>query len=248
MPLAGVGDLTTASRRAPIPVMKSLDTDAHLIPRVDVLQVMYEIRSAPVLDLLPPALNPTIPSTLTWIVWSGESDELGPFRIAQTRVGCRAGVRPRGLLVGAVCEGDVAADLLAARWGYSAVAGEVKLTRYHDRVHATARVEGRTLLDIALLDPEAISGGDVQYVATMNLAETPRGTRLVQVDPEFTFHRAERGRPHLSVFDAAAWGDARIEPCWPVSASVTVADITLPKLRYLCRLDVPAFQGTESLV
>ena len=81
----------------------------------------------------------------------------------------------------------------------------------------------------------------------MHLARTPRGLRLVQVDPTFAVERAERGRPHLVAFDAAAWGDARIVPMHPVSASIAIADVTLPRLRYLCRPDVWAFEGTERL-
>src|SRR5581483_8591548 len=108
---------------------------------------------------------------------------------------------------GAVCDGDVAADQLAARWGFGTQPGDVKLRRYHDRVEATVDFAGARILEVALLDPEAISGGDVQYVANMNLADTPNGLRLVQVDPEYTFQRAERGKPVLRTFDAGAWGD-----------------------------------------
>jgi hypothetical protein len=32
-----------------------------------------------------------------------------------------------------------------------------------------------------------------------------------------------------------------------VSTSFTVADVTLPKLRYTCKLDVPAMACTETL-
>ena len=92
-----------------------------------------------------------------------------------------------------------------------------------------------------------MTGGDLQYVASMNPATTPDGFRLVQVDPEFTFQKADRGRPALWEFNAAAWGDERVRPVFPVSASSAVADITLPKLRYIARLDVPALQGTTQL-
>ena len=81
----------------------------------------------------------------------------------------------------------------------------------------------------------------------MHLAHTPRGLRLVQVDPAFVIHRAERGHPELRGFDAAAWGDARIEPTHPVAGSIVLADVTLPRLRYLCRPDVWAFEGTENV-
>jgi hypothetical protein len=79
----------------------------------------------------------------------------------------------------------------------------------------------------------------------MHLAHTPRGLRLVQVDPAVAVARAERGRPELGAFDAVAWGDARLLPTEPVSASIALADVTLPALRYLCRPDVWAFDGTE---
>jgi hypothetical protein len=46
-------------------------------------------------------------------------------------------------------------------------------------------------------------------------------------------------------FDAGAWGDPRVQPVYPVSASLAVADVTLPRIRFLCRPDVLAFEGTE---
>jgi hypothetical protein len=245
MPVAGTRDVLDLAADAP--TMVGLDTEPLTLERFDVLQVMYEIESAPIAEMLPPAFNPTIPATLTWVVFAGESPDWGAFRLAQTRLGCRAGVRPRGFLLSSFCDNDAAAEALASRWGYRVEPGDVRLTRYHDRVVASVARDGASILEVSLLDPEPISGGDVQYVATMNLAETPRGLRLVQVDPEYTFHKAERGKPSLASFEAAAWGDARVRPCWPVSASITVADITLPKLRYVCRPDVPALSGTEAL-
>ena len=69
--------------------------------------------------------------------------------------------------------------------------------------------------------------------------------RLVQVDPTYEVARAERARPRLAACEAAAWGDARIVPGHPVSASIVLADVMLPRLRYVCRPDVWAFDGTE---
>ena len=48
-------------------------------------------------------------------------------------------------------------------------------------------------------------------------------------------------------FDGAAWGDARVQPVFPVSASLAVADITIPRVRFVCRPDVLAFDGTEAV-
>ena len=49
----------------------------------------------------------------------------------------------------------------------------------------------------------------------------------------------------LDEFDAEAWGDERIEPSYPISAAHCLADVTLPKLRFVCRPEVMAFEGTE---
>ena len=81
----------------------------------------------------------------------------------------------------------------------------------------------------------------------MNPAHTPDGLRLVQVDPEYAFHRADRGRPALPVFEAGAWGDGRVRPSFPVSASSAVVDLSMPKIRYVARLDLPALQGTTKI-
>ena len=70
---------------------------------------------------------------------------------------------------------------------------------------------------------------------------------LEGVDSAFQVTRAERGRPVLAALNAAAWGDARIAPVHSVSASIAVAEMTLPRLRYLCRPDVWAFDGTEAV-
>jgi len=106
-------------------------------------------------------------------------------------------------------------------------------------------VHGTTALDVSVVDPAPLSAADVQYVANMNLAHTPVGLRLVQVEPKYEVHRAERGRPRLGVFHGAAWGDPRVQPVYPVSASLTVATVTIPRIRFVCRPDVLAFEGTE---
>src|SRR2546423_180342 len=167
--------------------------------------------------------------------------------MSQVGIGCRAGVRPRRFLLSAVVDNPTAGAALSDRWGFRIEPGTPVLRTYHDLVEATVERDGATILRIGLNTPEPISGGDVQYVANMNPANTPEGFRLVQVDPEFTFHKADRGRPSLSDFDAGAWGDDRVRPVYPVSASSAVADIKLPKIRYIARLDVPALEGTKAL-
>ncbi|HVM53339.1 MAG TPA: acetoacetate decarboxylase family protein [Acidimicrobiales bacterium] len=230
---------------AGVPVMADLHTDPLTIERADSLHLLHEIESAPMLDLIPPALHPTVPPTVSVWGWRCQGTEIGDFTVVQVRIGCRAGVRPRGYLLACYVDDDAAADALSARWGFRRDPGTPKLETMHHQTVVTVEREGTTIIDAALESPESISGGDVQYVAGMHLAETPSGPRLVQVDPEFTFHRADRGKPRLHVFDAAAVGDERIVPSWPVSSSFAITDITLPALRYVCRVDVPAMAGTE---
>lgn len=243
MPQLGTLDVTPLLRGAP--TMPDVGTDPLVLPRVEILQVLHEVRSGPMLDVIPPSLHPTLPPTITFVVWRSRDSDLGDFTMAQVRIGCRAGVRPRGFLLSSVIDNPDSAGQLGARWGYRADPGAPRLVRSHDRVRATVERDGEPILDVSLVSPEPISGGDVQYVANMNLAHTPSGPRLVQVDPEFEFHKADRGAIKLDAFDAGAWGESRLVPSWPVSCSYTVADVTLPRLRYLCKVDVPALQGTE---
>ncbi len=249
MPLFGVRDVTPLLKDAPL--MEGLDTEPETLSGVEVLQVMFEIASDAMQDLLPRALNPTIPPTATFVFWRCPDGPLGPFTLAQVRVGCRAGVRPRGFLLQAYCEGEPAATALAARWGFACRPGTVRLRRYYDRIVGTVAADGRPILQISLIDPQVIVGVEIQYTANMNLARV-RGAegervRLVQVDPEYTLRRTDRGRPQLDVFVPEAWHATGLTPVYPVSASAAVCDLTLPRIRYIVDPDVPALQGTEQV-
>lgn len=241
--LSGTANVETLAERAP--VMDDLATESLALGGVDVLQLTYEVASAGAGDMLPPGLHPTIPPILTWLFFRCPGGPLGAFTMAQTRIGCRSGVRPRSYLLSSVIDNTEAGATLAARWGYRFQVGEVEVRWTYADITGTVAVDGRTILDVAVLDPEPLSGADVQYTANMNLARTPKGLRLVQVDPEFHVQRAERGKPRLVSFDAQAWGDDRLRPVYPVSASAAIADITLPRVRYLCKPDRFALDGTE---
>jgi hypothetical protein len=96
-----------------------------------------------------------------------------------------------------------------------------------------------------------VTGHDVQYPPGMHLARVRRDgeslPRIVQVDSEYEFRRADRGRPELRAFDAAAWGDARLDPYLPVSASFAACAMTIANVRYICNPDIPASEGTEKV-
>jgi hypothetical protein len=242
--LFGTADLDALAADAP--VMQRLDTEPLLLRGVHVLQATFEMPSTARDVLNPAALHPTDPPLASWLFFGCTESPFGPFALAQLRVSCRSGLRPRGFLVESVVDSAQAGRALAERWGYRSCVGGVRMAHQYDTVTAAVRLGGQTILDVALRDPEPLGAHDLQYTASMHLAHTPRGLRLVQVDPTFAVERAERARPHLVAFDAAAWGDVRVAPTEPVVASIARADVTLPKLRYLCRPDVWAFDGTEA--
>ena len=131
------------------------------------------------------------------------------------RLGSRAGAHPRGFLLGAVASTDAAALELRARWGIPVEAGEVKFVRRHDRVMGTVKKDGKTILDCALIDPQPVAGTDVQYINWVTAANAPLdGTTqpmLIQVDPKYTFYKAERGKPQVNGVRAGRVERAAIE-------------------------------------
>lgn len=249
MPLFGTRDISTVMADAPL--MAEFKTEPLALPGAGILQVMFEIRESEIVSLIPPSLHPTIPPVVAFVITHVPESPAGPFTMAECRVGCRAGARPRGYNARIFVDTPAAAELLRGRWGYPAHLAEVKLRPGYDRVHATVASGGETILDVSLQDPEAISGGDVQYLPAMNLARTMRDgaevCRILQVDAEFVFRKADRGKPHLVAFDAGAWNLPGAKPWWGVSASYAVADMELPALRYALDPVLPAIQGLEKL-
>ena len=146
------------------------------------------------------------------MVWRCAESPFGPFR--WRRCASRAAAAsPARLLVGAVI--DCAGAARARAVGDTGIGRRGSLARQYDRVSARVAVDGRPILELEMRDPDPLGANDIQYTASMHLAHTPRGLRLVQVDPSFAVERAERGRPRSATFDAAAWGDARIAPTIP---------------------------------
>jgi hypothetical protein len=200
---------------------------------IEVAHINYEITQRGLRSTIPPALHPSIPPHLSWLLYRVADSEVGPFTLAQTRVGCRIGIKPRALLVSAVCDNAAAAAALRSRWGFRVCHGEVLLRRRTDQIEVRVAVAGREILAVDVLDPNLLAGAGVPIAAGLNLADTPRGRRLLQVDPEYVITAADRGRPVVRGFDAAAWGDEDLEPSWPISGSYLRAQVGLPRLRYL---------------
>jgi hypothetical protein len=241
--LSGTADPVSLAGGAP--VVTSLATEPLVCPGAELLQVVHEIWASGRDGVLPPGLHPVTTPALTWSFMRAPESEFGAFTLAQTRVVCRSGVRSRGFHVAGFIDNPEAGRALSARWGYRLSAGEVSVERLYHGTFGRVVAGGRTVLDVRLLSPQPLSGDDLQYTDTMHLAETPAGLRLVQVEQAFAFSRAERGRPVLVAFDPPGWGQPRLLPSYPVSASSATADVTVQPVRFVCRPDVSAFEGTE---
>lgn len=250
MPLEGTLDVSP--RVADAPLVTSLATEPVVLERAEIMYSMFEIDAAEMTDLIPNALNPTIPPVVTFVTIKAKDSPIGTFTIAQARIGCRAGVRPRGFPTGGYIQGDAgAAEALQDRWGFALRPAEVSLRRgFHDIV-SEVTLEGRTILSVSAVDPIPLTGAEVLFASSMQLARVRRNdeeqVRLVQVDPEFTFHKASRGSARLDAFDPTAWGEDRATIVYPVSVWHAVCDLSLPKIRYLSDPNVPALQGTEKI-
>jgi hypothetical protein len=244
MPL--FGELELGVMAAELPALRDLDTEAWELPTAEILQLACEIGDGS-RPLLPRALHPAIPEYVTLVVTRYPETPIGPFDLAQVRLMARAGVHPRGYVLGAVASSAAAATALRAQWGFPAAPGEIALRRYHDRVAATVCRDGATILDMALIDPEIIAGGDLQYIHGVTLARLGGAAQLIQVDPHYTIHRAARGRAHVTRFDPPAWGAAPIRLTTPISASSATCDTDLPQIRFVMDPETPVTRGTRRI-
>lgn len=238
--LSGSADLDLLAASAP--AMPSMTAEPVTFESATVFQAIFELSYAGRETLLPAGLHPTNPPLMVVLAWKVVGGPWGDFTIAQVRVSCRSGVRPRGFVVGTLVDGDTAAGALASDWGMPTRRGTVRLDRFYD----AAVLSAGDALSVTGVDPDPLGPSDVQFTVTTTLARTPKGLRLVQVEPEYALSRAERVRPRLESFDAAQWGGG-LAPVHAVSASVSVGSITIPKLRFMSRPDVLAFEGTEAV-
>jgi hypothetical protein len=231
--------------KADVPAVDRFATEPVAITDATLLQVICEIGVAGQLAVLPPALHPTSPPIAIWQLLQVNDSPWGPFRLASTRVGARAATKSRSFLVNAFVDNPRAGVALRESWGFPCVEADVRLCVGHDRISGWASVADSGCFDVELEDPSPVASGSVYYAPSMNLARTPLGTRLLQVDPEYLVKTVARGGPQVRHHPGAV--DDRLAPTWPVSATVATVDITLPAIRFVCDPDVPAAQGTETV-
>lgn len=250
MPVFGKQDVQAAIERAPL--MSGLDTDPWELKGAEILQLSFEVVEDPAEWLIAPALHPSIPPYVTLSVARFPDSPVGAFELAQVRLVVRAGIRPRAYLLGAYTDSEKAASELRARWGFTIEQGTLTLQARHDRVIGQVAKDGQLILDMEAENPEYISGSDVTYIDSLHLVRVNEGGEekplIVQVDPEYVFHSAQRGMPHLKALNSAAWGaENRLQCTNPMTATYTRCDTDLPRLRFALDPSVPAMQGSRKL-
>jgi hypothetical protein len=249
MPLYGNLDIGTIAQR--LPTLPNLDTPSWALPGAETMQLLLETTRAGADALLPKAMHPAVPSYLAFTFMRCPESPVGPFTMATVRLGSRAGAHPRGLVLGAYASTPEAADGLRSGWGIPATAAKVSLTRRHDRLMGIVSRDGATVLDCALVDPQAISGADVQLINWVTMANAPldgsTSPMLIQVDPKYVFHKAERGRAEVRTFDPAAWNAGDLRPGNPIIATVAAVDTDLPRIRFVMDPHKPVYQGTRRI-
>ena len=91
----------------------------------------------------------------------------------------------------------------------------------------------------------------MQFIHWVTLAQAPLDGStlplLVQIDPRHTIHKAERGRPEVGRFDAAAWNATNIRPVHPIIATACVSDTDLPRIRFVMDPAIPVVRGTRRI-
>jgi hypothetical protein len=246
--LVGTADVAALVRAQATATIERFAAEPIELADVACFQLTAEMRKSAREAVLPPSLHPTIPPALSLQVWSVAGSPWGAFRLAIARVSCRSGVRARGFTTAAFVSSRDACEGLRATFGFPARVAEVELRRGYDGVDVAATFESRRILALTAIDPEPLDRSDVQYTGTLNLAHTPLGLRLVQVEADHEASRVERLAARLHAFEPVAWGDARLVPVHVVSSSLALEHVVLPPVRFVCRADELAFTGTESVV
>jgi hypothetical protein len=139
-------------------------------------------------------------------------------------------VKRRAFCLAAVSDNPPATRTLSERFGFPCRLGGVAVQVRHHRTGVTVDVDGRPTLGLVVTRTRPLEGAAVSYPATLNLAASPDGPRLFQVDSDVEIGRVERGVPHVTDFDLSPWG-YRLHPQQPVSATVARGTLVLRPLR-----------------
>jgi hypothetical protein len=246
MPRFGTLDVGTVA--ADLPHLSALAGPTWELPDAEFLQINWEVDDETSLALTPPSLHPSIPPFASFFGCRFPDSPVGPFSIVQVRLVVRAGIRPRGLCLGAVCDSADAVTALREHWGYPVQLGDVDVAHRHDQVRFTAALDGRTVADLAVHTADVINGSDLMTFDNLHLVRLPDedSPQLVQVDPEYTIHQADRGRPSVTLPDPHALGMAgSLRLVSPIIGFTFRADSDLVPVRFTIDSVKPAISSTK---
>jgi hypothetical protein len=242
------GVLDVATTLPDLPNLTALAGPTWEMPDAQFLQINWEVEDDGALALTPPSLHPSIPPFASFFASHFPESAVGPFSLVQIRLVVRAGIRPRGLCLGAVCDSPAAVTALRDHWGYPVQLGDVMFARRHDQVRFTATLDGRTVADLAVHTADVINGSDLMTFDNLHLVRLgdETGAKLVQVDPEYTIHQADRGRPFVSLPDAQALGmQGALRLASPIIGFTFRADTDLVPVRFTIDSVQPAVSSTK---
>jgi Acetoacetate decarboxylase (ADC) len=241
------GTLQVRDWASRIPEVDGYTTAPIVLKGATVMNLASEIASLAGDPLVPAAMNPSIPPYVQCTVSIFPETPFGPIKMAELRVVARAAYRPRAFVLRSFIDNAEAAREMARRWGYPAAAGTVEMRERHDRVEAMAYCGGRLILHGEMRHREIVAGVDLQFISSMHLVRNRADGKVVlmQVDPEYAVARAERGDSHIISLDPDAWhtGECLLLTN-PMTATLAYCDVTLPRIRYVCDPDRPAYEGT----
>ncbi len=246
MPRSGALDVSSVVDD--LPRIGSLAAPSWELPDAEFLQINWEVDDAGALALTPPSLHPSIPPYASFFASRIPESPVGPFSLVQVRLVVRAGIRPRALCLGAVCDSAAAVDALCEHWGYPVRLGDVDVARRHDQIRFTASLDGRVVADLAVHPADLINGGDLMTFDNLHLVRLgdDEGATLVQVDPEYTIHQADRGRPVVSLPDPHALGmRGHLRLLAPIIGFTFRADTDLVPVRFTIDSIRPAVTSTS---
>ena len=140
-----------------------------------------------------------------------------------------------------------AGDALGQQFGFPIQLADVTMVTSYSGISLAVDVNQERVLAVEGIKPETMAPGDVQYTGTLNLAETPLGLRLVQVEANHRAHRVERLKSRLLRFNAAHWGNPLLDPYYVIASTMSAESVEWPAIRFVCQPEELAFTGTESV-
>ena len=194
--------------------------------------------------LFPVGLHPTTPVLTTMQFWDVMEGDLGPFRMAQVRLTCRAGIRIRALTTNAVFNNADVAKVLADGWGYPGNVGNIDLSWRTDQIAAGVEVGGKTVLSGKMETPMPIGVDDLQHITNINPALVGNDLRMLQVEPQIANLGVQRAAPHLTSFDSDFWNLGDHAPTYPVIAACADIQLSLAPVRFIQDPSLLAHKGT----